>query len=249
MKHLLRFTLELVQQYWPLLLALSLMGLAISIAFFAKVFMSDQQTEKDVPKKRKRRSTRSAAKIEPLANQSGSFNHLDPECYWEFDEVYVPRFEGAGFTLLDHIVLSTHGIFIVHLQHESGLITGKINQRHWMCVNGKGKKVLTNPITRNAYHENALARFLELPEALFFSIIYFDNRVTFASRQPAHVITRNLEQKIASYKAELISREVLAGANERLAAHQAAAPLNIYREEYRIARAGRLHEVKVPHAA
>lgn len=249
MKHLLRLILELVQQYWPLLLALSVMGLAVSIAFFAKVFMSGQQPEKEVSKKRKRRSKPSAAKMEPLTNPRGLFNHLDPECYWEFDEVYVPRFEGAGSTLLDHVVLSTHGIFIVHVQHESGHITGDINQRHWMCVNGREEKVLTNPIPRNAYHVRALARFLELPEALFFSIIYFDNPVTFASRQPAHVITRNLEQKIASYKAELISREVLAGANERLAAHQATRSLNNYREEYRIARAGRLHDVKVPKAA
>lgn len=249
MKQLLRFALELVQQFWPLLLVICVMGLAISIAYIAKVLMSGQQPEKDVPKKRKRRSTRSAAKIEPLASPRGLFDHLDPECYWEFNEVYVPRFEGAGSTLLDHIVLSTHGIFIVHVQHESGHITGDINQRHWMCVNGREKKVLTNPIPRNAYHVRALARFLELPEALFFSIIYFDKPVTFASTQPAHVITRNLEQKIASYKAELISREVLAGANERLAAHQATHSLNSYREEYRVARAGRLHEVKEPKAA
>jgi hypothetical protein len=249
MKHLLRFALELMQQFWPLLLAICVMGLAISIAYFARVFMSGQQPEKNVTKKKKRRPTHSAEKIEPPANPSGLLNLLNPECYWEFDEVYVPRFEGAGYTLLDHIVLSTHGIFIVHVQHESGLITGDIHQRHWMCVNGKEKKVLTNPIPRNAYHVRALARFLELPEALFFSIIYFDNPVTFTSRQPAHVITRNVEQKIASYKADLISREVLSQVNERLTAHQATVPLNNYREEYRITRACRLREVKEPQAA
>ncbi len=105
---------------------------------------------------------------------------------------------------------------------------------------------LCHPITRNAYHVKALAQFLNLPEILFFSVIYYENTVTFETPQPPHVLTSGLGRHIISHQSKLISPELLANVTDRLIAHQTSYTFTDASQAYAQSRATRLREAKDP---
>lgn len=238
MKQMLSVFLNLLSQNWPLVLAAGVLGLLLLLVILRAVVRrvrGGSLPEPEAPEPSTTRLTRMA---------SGSLMRLARQHYTVIDEVYVPRFEGEGSTRLDHVVISTHGIFVIHVQHERGDITGQAEHRHWSCVNDLEEKTLTNPIPRTRYHLRALARFLGLPEGLFIPVIYFENSVTLSSGLPAHVLTSGLGRHIISHKAELLSRELVADVSARLKAHQDAQPLEINRQDYAASRGRRLREVR-----
>jgi hypothetical protein len=83
-------------------------------------------------------------------------------------------------------------------------------------VHGGREHSFTNPVLRSAYHARALARYLELPEALICSIIYFDQEARFAAPQGPNVLTSGLTRFIMSHKAELLTGAMLQNVCERI---------------------------------
>jgi hypothetical protein len=175
-----------------------------------------------------------------------SLARLNTEYYQIFHEVFIPRLSGKGTTRLHHIVLSTHGIFVIQVQSESGLISGDVKHTHWARTNDQDAQVLTNPISRNAYHVKALAEFLDLPEILFFSVIHYDNPATFQTPQPPHVLTSGLGRHIISHQAKLISPDLLANVTDRLLTHQASYTFTDASQAYAQARAPACGKPKTP---
>ncbi|MEQ1750081.1 MAG: nuclease-related domain-containing protein [Prosthecobacter sp.] len=225
MQQVLSVTFDLVEKFWPHLVVTILVGFALLVCLWRAYRRGRYNCDADEA---------AAAALKRTARHS--LKRLDPTHFSVLDEVYMPRHEGNGVTRLDHVVLSTHGIFIIQVQQESGIITGTANTARWICSEFTEEKSLSNPIVRNGYHVKALAEFLELPTALFFSVIYFEKPVTLSSNLPKHVLTKGLGRHIVSHKTKLISPEVLAAISARLEAHQVKQSIDSARQEHKAGR-------------
>ncbi len=240
MRQILRLVHEIIISFWPQFLAACIIG-GLLVIFLLLVLLRRWRSGSQP-----RSITQEPSTGDHRHKAADSLARLNSAHYHVFHEVFIPRLSGSNTTRLQHIVLSTHGIFVIQVQSESGLIRGGLRQTHWECINGLDAQVLTNPISRNAYHVKALAQFLDLPDILFFSVIHYDNPVTFLSPQPAHVLTSGLGRYIISHQAKLISPELLANVTDRLVAHQTSYTSSDASQAYAHARANRLREGKDP---
>lgn len=141
---------------------------------------------------------------------------LPSEEFQVLRDVFLPRLDGKGLTRLPFVVVARSGVFVIQPQRESGLISGGPKDDRWTVVHGGREHSFTNPVLRSAYHARALARYLELPEALICSVIYFDQEVRFATPQGPNVLTSGLTRFIMSHKAELLTGGMVQNVCERI---------------------------------
>jgi len=80
-----------------------------------------------------------------------------------------------GTTQLDHIVISTFGIFVIETKNYSGLITGTRDAEQWIQHFNQKKYQFQNPIHQNYGHIVALSILLKLLVDCFYNIVAFDN--------------------------------------------------------------------------
>jgi hypothetical protein len=183
-----------------------LVGLAL--LFLVAWILREQRRRKEIKEHEKQAGGRQQA--------TRSLRRLPSRQYKSWHGLLVPRFRHEGLTKLHHVVVSKYGIFVIQVQQEQGLIVGEPGDRHWESQAGTDSKVFPNPLIRNQYHVRSLARCLELPEALFFSIIHFEHQVRFAHPQPGHVLTTGLGRYIIAHRTELIAPELQQQISARL---------------------------------
>lgn len=126
-----------------------------------------------------------------------------------FNDLYVPKKSGE-MTQIDHVLLSSHGIFVIETKNYTGWIFGSENQRNWTQTIYKKKSRFYNPVMQNNTHIKALQNYLNMDVTLH-SIIVFSNAATFKFKEPfqqAHVIqTKHLKRTIKQYTTQEISDE------------------------------------------
>ena len=95
-----------------------------------------------------------------------------------------------GTTQIDHIVISTKGIFVIETKNYSGWIFGKENDKKWTQVIYKKKTRFQNPIRQNYKHVVAVRKLLEfLPKENVFSVVVFVGDAEFKTNIPNGVLT------------------------------------------------------------
>ncbi len=200
--HLIDRCLSILSQHWPWILVLSVF--AFILALMVMEFFLGQT------------KVHNAQALQPTRQQSEnkeavlkSLHRLPKEQYRILSHVQVPRLGGRGTTSMHHVVLSTYGMFVIQAQDEHGHVSGEIDAKHWTVEGQDGQQNFINPIVRNQYHVKALAKFLGLPEALFFSVVFFQSEVSFEEEPEPNVINRGLGRHILSHTAQIISPEVL----------------------------------------
>ena len=111
-------------------------------------------------------------------------------------------------TQIDHIVVSTFGIFVIETKNYSGTITGGETSEMWTEFLGKNKYPFRNPILQNFGHVKTLENVLGLPKEGLISIITFSNsaRIKVYAKTPI-VNFSKLGKTIKSYKDEKFSFE------------------------------------------
>ena len=82
-----------------------------------------------------------------------------------------------GTHQIDHIVVSSYGIFVIEMKNYYGLIVGDEYKENWIQYLGKRKSYFKNPIHQNYGHVKALEELLNLDNKLFISIVCFSNQV------------------------------------------------------------------------
>lgn len=204
--HILESGLSLLSHFWPLILAVLTLGPMLALVVLG-IYLK-RKIASHTPDQLSERELATAA----LA----SLRRLPKDSYQIISSVLVPRLDGRGTTCLHHLVLSRFGFFVIHIQDELGQISGEKKDSKWSAKTGNAVESFVNPLIRNRYHVKALSRFLGLPEALFHSIIYFPNVVSFETEPPANILTARLGRHIISHKAEIISPEVIARALQAL---------------------------------
>jgi hypothetical protein len=206
--HVLELGSNLLGHFWPLILAICtlipLLGLTVLGLYLRRKIAGMEPTQIKEDGR------------DPSVGALASLRRLPKDGYQLLSNIEVPRLDDRGYTHLNHIVLSPHGIFVIQVQEEAGHVTGTKTDSKWKVTVGTVADPFVNPLIRNRYHVKALARFLGLPEALFHSIIYFQNVVRFETEPPANVLTTRLGRHILSHNAEIISPEVICRAFQAL---------------------------------
>jgi len=93
-----------------------------------------------------------------------------------------------GTTQIDHVLVSTRGIFVIETKHYSGWIFGSADSRKWTQVIYKVKNSFQNPLRQNHLHLKTVEGILDfLPGEVFHSIVAFTGNAEFKTEKPTGV--------------------------------------------------------------
>lgn len=94
----------------------------------------------------------------------------------------------GGTTQIDHVLVSTRGIFVIETKHYSGWIFGSAKSKTWTQVIYRMKHSFQNPLRQNHLHLKTIESILDfLPDEAFHSIIVFTGSAEFKTEKPAGV--------------------------------------------------------------
>ncbi len=104
-------------------------------------------------------------------------------------------------TQIDHIVISTKGIFVIETKSFQGLVFGQVKDAQWTQIAGKMKRQFQNPLRQNYKHTKFLAEKLGVKEAVMIPMICFTAEVKFPKGKPDGVyFPQEMIRKIKEYK-------------------------------------------------
>ena len=86
-----------------------------------------------------------------------SLEKLDSKEYHIFHDLYIPTKKGTS--QIDHVVVSSKGIFVLETKNYTGWIFGSENSQNWTQVIYKRKEKFYNPIWQNFGHIQALKEY------------------------------------------------------------------------------------------
>lgn len=98
--------------------------------------------------------------------------NLNSEEYKVLNNIYLPT--SNGLSQIDHIVISTYGIFVIETKNYKGWIHGNENSEYWTQTIFKYKTEFRNPIKQNWSHIYALKEVLSnYKQAIYHPIVVF----------------------------------------------------------------------------
>ncbi|MDZ7793922.1 MAG: NERD domain-containing protein [Spirochaetia bacterium] len=89
---------------------------------------------------------------------AGQLNKLDDKEYKVLNNIFIRTSKGSS--QIDHIVISTYGIFVIETKNYSGWIHGNENSEYWTQTFYKSRDKFRNPIKQNWSHIYALKEVL-----------------------------------------------------------------------------------------
>ncbi len=112
-----------------------------------------------------------------------------------------------GTTQIDHVLISTKGVFVIEVKNYSGWIFGNEKSKQWMQSIYRVKSQFQNPIHQNFRHVIAMQQLLEfLPKEQIHSIVVFSGSAEFKSPIPKGVFyLRQLSNHLNTFQEDVIS--------------------------------------------
>ncbi|MBS0620890.1 MAG: NERD domain-containing protein [Verrucomicrobia bacterium] len=90
------------------------------------------------------------------------------------------RLEDGSTTQIDHILVSTKGIFVIETKHYKGWIFGNAKSKAWAQVIYKNKYTFQNPLLQNYKHVKVVQYIFEFLESRFIhNIVVFSGESIF----------------------------------------------------------------------
>jgi len=116
-----------------------------------------------------------------------------------------------GTTQIDHILISTKGIFVIETKHYSGWIFANEKSKQWTQVVYRVKSQFQNPIHQNYKHVKAIQHLFDfLPKEQIHSIVVFSGSAVFKSPVPKGVLYLNqLVNHLSVFQEDVISENRL----------------------------------------
>ena len=132
-------------------------------------------------------------------------DNFNSEKFHLLNNITIPFQDGT--TEIDHILVSTKGIFIIETKNYSGWIFGNENSKQWTQVIYRVKHKFQNPIYQNYKHVKALHYYLDfIPKEHIYPIVVFTERAEFKTPIPKGVIyISQLFNYLNSYQEDIIS--------------------------------------------
>ena len=162
-------------------------------------------------KPRTKRKKSSSAKIKGEIGEkkiADILKTLPRKHYKIINDVFLKRKDGST-SQIDHIIVSTYGIFVIETKNYNGLITGKDNSEEWIQhLSKKDSYPFYSPTRQNYGHIKALKESLRLPENIFISIVVFLSDATLNVKSKYHVINdKELKKTILAYHMQKLDNE------------------------------------------
>ena len=131
-------------------------------------------------------------------------NNFPNEDYHLLKNITLPIV--GGTTQIDHLLISTQGVFVIETKGLSNWIFGSEKQARWTQKTFSGKYKFQNPLHQNYKHIKELERYFDfLPENTFKSVIVFSGKVEFKSKMPENVVyLRDLVAYIQNFQKDTI---------------------------------------------
>lgn len=111
---------------------------------------------------------------------------LDHEKYQFVHDVTL-AIEGGGNTHIDHIVVSTFGVFVIDTKKMKGTVIGNEHQEQWTNTQDKEKHTFQNPLRENLNHTKLLATILNMPLDNLRAIVIFADTCSLPAKMPKNV--------------------------------------------------------------
>ena len=112
-------------------------------------------------------------------------SRLPASDYTLIKDVTLPTDEGT--TQVDHIVVSTFGIFVVETKNMKGWIFGSKNQKQWTQKIYRHTAKFQNPLHQNYKHVKNLESLLGIDLSKLHSVIVFIGDSEFKTNMPENV--------------------------------------------------------------
>ncbi|WP_134702981.1 NERD domain-containing protein [Ammoniphilus sp. YIM 78166] len=142
---------------------------------------------------------------------------LDPNQYISVHDIMIQISEGKT-SQIDHIILSSYGIFVIETKNYQGWIFGKDQQQYWTQTIYKRKEKLFNPVWQNKGHIKALQDLLsDFPTVPYHSIIVFGDQATLKVESNTHVIyASQLVSTILKYQQVVLNQQDIHTIQQRI---------------------------------
>ncbi|WP_429057363.1 NERD domain-containing protein [Aeromonas jandaei] len=115
---------------------------------------------------------------------------LDQREYHLLKNVTLPTPEGS--TQIDHVLVSSFGVFVIETKNIKGWIFGNPAHKSWTQQLFRRRHSFQNPLRQNYLHIMTLKSLLGLADHQLHSIIYFIGDCTFKTPMPDNVMNRGL---------------------------------------------------------
>jgi hypothetical protein len=146
--------------------------------------------------------------------QFGMWMKLDGDTYKRFHNLIIAT--GNWTTQIDHVVLSSFGIFVIETKNYNGRIFGSENGKVWTQVLHGSKHAFQNPLHQNYRHTKALAEHLVVDHRKIHSIVFFIGDAELKTKLPPNVVTSGLSSYIKQFSSVVFSGRELAEIEYRL---------------------------------
>lgn len=110
---------------------------------------------------------------------------LDEESYYLIRNVTLPSEEGS--TLIDHVIVSIYGLFVVENKNLHGSIYGGKHIQTWTQRLGRQSFRFPNPLRQNLNQAKALAILLGLADYQVYPLVLFTGKSSFKTEMPENV--------------------------------------------------------------
>jgi hypothetical protein len=114
--------------------------------------------------------------------------HLDPGRYHILSNVTLPTSDGS--TQIDHILVSSYGVFVLETKNMQGLILGEEREAQWQQRFGGLCRDFQNPLHQNYKHTKTIQEITGIKGAALFSLIVFVGNSSFGRPLPENVVQR-----------------------------------------------------------
>lgn len=143
-------------------------------------------------------------------------NRLNKKKYFIFNDIKIMI--NGSISQIDHIVISTYGIFVIETKNYKGVIKGNESSKEWKQVLNKKTRTFYNPILQNQGHVYALQYlFKGIKDLPFYSIIVFTDKSDLKTNtKTAVVYSSQLLRLIKQFKEKKIENSILKELNYRL---------------------------------
>lgn len=120
-------------------------------------------------------------------------------------------------TQIDHVVVSTHGVFLIETKNFQGRIFGQATDSHWTQVLGRTKRSFQNPLRQNHKHVRFLSEHLDIKESALRPLVVFLEGAQFPKGKPEGVHwPRELVPAIRSVRDSVLNNAQVATLRNRL---------------------------------
>ncbi|HAV7006851.1 TPA: NERD domain-containing protein [Escherichia coli] len=90
----------------------------------------------------------------------------------------------TGTTQIDHVLIASHGLYVIEQKNYAGKLYGKLDESHWRKWKSSGTLKLQNPFRQNYGHIKAIQSTLRASELECINVVIINGPCKFEGEKP-----------------------------------------------------------------